>query len=96
MNIAISCSDNPTYRLGVVVHALSFNVASNSFSMPCPRGDDWLQRLTWSNKPPPTAMHFHTTHTCVVFARQTDAEAFGVWLAKSEVEAQHGYKTMRG
>ena len=96
MKISISCTDDHSLKSEVVVYSLSFDVSTQIFYMPCPMGDDWLQRLNCPLKASPIAIHFQMGAASVAFASRNDAESFALWLQDAEAAAQHGYATMRG
>ena len=96
MKISVNCTGSAAVALTVEVQALGFDASSQSFSMPCPRGDDWLQRLNCPLQFKPAAINFLYGGATIVFGSAAEAEAFADWLSQAECEAQHGYATMRG
>jgi hypothetical protein len=96
MKVIVTCSNDHVIRREVDVYALSFDGASQSFSMPRPIGDDWLQRIRCPFPSAPTSIEFRRGEAAVSFAVAADVMAFADWLVAAEIEAQNGYRTMRG
>jgi hypothetical protein len=96
MRISVTCTVDHSLKLDVVVHSLSFDASTHTFSMPCPMGDDWLLRLNCPLVVSPVAIHFQVGIACIAFKSRSDSESFASWLQEAEAAAQHGYATMRG
>lgn len=95
MKITVACTSQPLRR-DIIVHSLSFDAASHSFSVPCPSGDDWLQRIHFPLKSSQVTIHLQYDMATVAFVDSADADQFFDWITSAEREAQHGYTTMRG
>lgn len=97
MKIQIGCSNDRSYKAQVEVYLLDFDVASRTFSMPRPVGDDWLQKITCRLTALPSTLNFGIGGAVhLEFELRDDAEVFVAWLESAEREAQRGYATMRG
>ena len=96
MKVWILNLEYPDQPLSVSVHELMYEKENGNFSMSCPRGDDWLQRINHVQEPAPVFVHQSKQQTVVVFEQIEIASNFLIWLKNANSEAHHGFATMRG
>jgi hypothetical protein len=96
MHVLVASIEDKSYDFRAEVYEISYEAEGQNFSMPCPIGDDWLQRINHSPLPSPEIIRIQGKIMFVLFNSSKGAKEFSDWLVKAEAEAQEGYRTMRG
>ena len=96
MQVIVACAEAESFDFRTAVYQISYEKGAHNFSMPRPIGDDWLQRINHTPSPPPILVRVQDQMMFVLFRSLKSAEEFSAWLLNAEVEAQEGYRTMRG
>jgi hypothetical protein len=96
MNVLVASIQDKLYDFRFMVYKIAFDADKHNFSMPRPKGDDWLQRINHNPVPPPEFVRIQDEIMFVLFNTLKSAEDFSLWLVSAEAEAQEGYRTMRG
>lgn len=96
MKVWILNLECPSEIMSSDVFELSYEKTTGAFSMPRPIGDDWLQRITHIQKPPPELFHESQQKAVAIFESREVALKFFIWLKDANEEAGRGFRTMRG
>lgn len=96
MKVLVACLEDREFECRCEVGGLNYSQTWPHFWMPCPMGDDWLQRVSWDGQTPPLDFRSIDSVQFALFASRQDAKAFSTWLPEADAASEHGYRTMRG
>ena len=96
MNVLVASVEEKSYDFRAQVHEVGYEKKEQSFSMPRPIGDDWLQRISHRPSVAPELVRVQDRTMFILFASIESAESFATWLVSAEAEAQASHRTMRG
>ena len=96
MNVLVASIEDKEYDSRARANEIGYETEKQSFSMPRPIGDDWLQRINHRPAIAPELVRIEGRTMFVVFHSLKCAQDFSAWLVSAEAEAEHGYRTMRG
>lgn len=96
MTVIVAALDAPALDIRIEGTPPDYDHVTGEFSLECPRGDDWLQRIRHTPNPAPALVRIEQRTMFVIFLAPEDAARFESWLYDARREQQHGYNTMRG
>lgn len=96
MKVLVACLDDRAFEYQGHAGDLNHSPTWPYFWMPCVRGDDWFQRVSFQGEAPPIDVRRLEDCIFVIYQSREDAEAFSFWIPVALTEVDAGYRTMRG